>query len=233
MRGLLVRVGIDSSCGSWNGPVDSGTGKFVYVPIPENPKIIRAGHDRPYAAIQTALKQFHVGLPAYLRNGFMHLDPDFLELTYGDCHPRSLPLQSLHRGDFIAFYAGLRSIALDRELVYALIGFFSVAEVVRAGNVPRKRWGQNAHTRRLNAPDDTVVRAQPGTSGRLAHCIPIGEYRARAYRVRHDVLAAWGGLTVKDGYLQRSGRLPSFTKPEQFLKWFARQDVSLLRENNP
>jgi len=35
MKGVLVRVGIDSTCGYWNAPYDPKTGRFVYVPIPE------------------------------------------------------------------------------------------------------------------------------------------------------------------------------------------------------
>ena len=38
MKGILVRVGIDSSYGHWNAPVDPNTLNYVYVPIPENPK---------------------------------------------------------------------------------------------------------------------------------------------------------------------------------------------------
>ena len=35
MKGLLVRVAADTTevGGGWNGPVDSKTGEFVYVPI--------------------------------------------------------------------------------------------------------------------------------------------------------------------------------------------------------
>jgi len=36
MKALLVRVGVDSSCGNWNGLADSRNDEFVYVPIPES-----------------------------------------------------------------------------------------------------------------------------------------------------------------------------------------------------
>jgi hypothetical protein len=35
MKGVLVRIGIDSTCGGWNAPLDPRTGRFAYVPIPE------------------------------------------------------------------------------------------------------------------------------------------------------------------------------------------------------
>ena len=63
--------------------------------------------------------------------------------------------------------------------------------------------------------------------------VPIGEYRDGAYRVRRDLLKAWGGLTVNNGYIQRSGTLSSFLHPEKFCNWFTRQHVELIAENNP
>ncbi len=43
MTGLLVRIGADLSKvgGGFNGPVDSETGEFVYVPIREDRKGMR------------------------------------------------------------------------------------------------------------------------------------------------------------------------------------------------
>jgi hypothetical protein len=162
----------------------------------------------------------------------MHLDPDFRHLTYGDRHPRDIPVSKLQPGDFIVFYAGMRSVRPeDRALVYAIVGFYRVREVVKAGTVPEKQWHENAHTRRDGSQDDLVVRAKPGRSGRLERCIPIGEYRSSAYRVREDLLEAWGGISARDGYLQRSGRLPGFLEPERFMRWFRRQHPIFLREN--
>ena len=44
-RGFLLRVGIDSDYGGWNGPVDPETGDFVYVPIPEDARVVK---DHPW-----------------------------------------------------------------------------------------------------------------------------------------------------------------------------------------
>lgn len=234
MKGLLVRVGIDATAGGWNGPVDPATGSFVYVPIPETQEYIRLGLGLPYKEIIPALSRMKEQLPRHLQGRFMHLDPDFAELTYGDCHPRSLPIIGLTRGDFLVFYASLRSITnVQQGLLYAIIGFFLIEEVVSADEIPRDRWHQNAHTRRTLNQSDTVVRAQRGKSGRLTHCISIGEYRQRAYRVRRDILTAWGGLSVTDGFIQRSARLPFFKNPYAFLKWFESQKPELLERNNP
>lgn len=61
---------------------------------------------------------------------------------------------------------------------------------------------------------------------------PIGDYRDKAYRVWPDLLADWGGLSVKDGYLQRSARLPRFLDPERFQSWFKSKNTTLLQKNN-
>ena len=100
-------------------------------------------------------------------------------------------------------------------------------------SVPRPRWHEKAHTRRQPPSGDIVVRARSGFSGRLRRCIPIGEFRARAYRVRRDLLREWGDLDVKDGYIQRSARLPEFRDAARFYRWFLPQRPALVAENNP
>ncbi|HEY5042255.1 MAG TPA: hypothetical protein VIK53_09650 [Verrucomicrobiae bacterium] len=83
MKALLVRVGVDSSCGNWNGLADSRTDEFVYVPIPES----QENHSqlvRYYNEFESSVKKFGSQLPAWLEKERMHLDPDFSTLTYGD-----------------------------------------------------------------------------------------------------------------------------------------------------
>jgi hypothetical protein len=109
-----------------------------------------------------------------------------------------------------------------------------VDAVVSVADIPEGRWSENAHTRKArHASGDIVVRARPGVSGRLQRCIPIGEHRDRAYRVRRDVLEAWGGLSVEDGYIQRSARPPTFVNPRRFYDWFQHKDIPLAAANNP
>lgn len=245
MKAILVRVGIDQTYGGWNAPVDVNSGEFVYVPIPE----FGAQHDdcrRSYDELVPVLEQFaashgldqqnDLGFPQHLGRTRMHLDPDFQYLTYGDDGDRrGSGLRKLSKGDLVVFYAGLRPIESRQDrLCYALIGLLVVEEMVEARLVPKLRWDENAHTRRVECgAGDIIVRGQPAQSGRLAKCIPIGEFRNKAYRVRREFLNAWGGLTVKDGFLQRSARPPLFLKPERFHEWFLRHEIPLLRQQNP
>lgn len=236
MKGLLVRVGADQSEGGgfWNGPVDSQDGQFVYVSIPES-RPVRADLNKPYAALRTTLDAFGHPLPGHLAGRDMHLDPDFDHLAYGDQGRKGKQLlATIGTGDLLVFYAGLRDVHSRHGLVYALIGLFVVDGIVLARDVPEERRHENAHTRRVleAGADDVIVRGRPEVSGRLQRCIPIGDYRDRAYRVWPHVLKEWGGLSVRGGYLQRSARLPEFLHASRFQDWFRAQGVGLVQRNN-
>lgn len=245
MKAILVRVGIDQAYGSWNAPAEPNYGRFVYTPIPES----RPQHHKcqtSYSQLLPHLREFaaeyyldlsnDLGFPKDIEVRRTHLDPDFERLTYGDAgDARGSQIREMSNGDLVVFYAGLKPLGQPKSrLIYALIGLFKIDEVVKASDIPQKRWNQNAHTRRNPCDDsDIIVRALPGHSGRLARYLPIGEFRNRAYRVTHEILDAWGGLTVKDGFIQRSARPPLFPNPNKFYRWFQQQNVPLIQENNP
>ena len=236
MNALLVRVGADQSTGggNWNGIVDSSSRQFAYVAIPET-KNVHPGMQRPYSALVPILQRFGVTLPGHLARQHMHLDPDFEHLTYGDHRERAKQIRThLSKGDVIVFYAGLRDISrASAGLMYAIIGLLEVGGFEAATDVVAAERDQNAHSRRVHPGEsDLIVRGCIRTSGRLQTCVPIGEYRDRAYRVRSDLLATWGGLSVRDGYLQRSARLPRFLDAPRFMRWFRAQRQDLIQANN-
>lgn len=243
MRAALVRVGVDQAFGAWNSPVDPTTFEFIYVPIPDN-VTFEPGLATPYSELQCVIAAFVADrdcgakvpvLPVDLTQRNMHLDPDFSNLTYGDNgQRRGRGIAEFESGDLVVFYAGLRPCRpCEHRLIYAIIGLYRVAEVVRLRDVPKDRWAENAHTRRLERkPDDVIVRAQRVGSGRLRRCIPIGEWRSGAYRVRQDLLETWGGLSCRDGFIQRSAVPPMLKEPVRFLRWFEMQGGELLASNN-
>lgn len=245
MRGYLVRIGIDQEYGRWNAPVDPETGEFVYLPITDGPaKQYSPELKRSYREFLRPLELFsakypqcnpkQVTLPSELLSSNLHLDPDFEYLTYGDNGDRrGSGIATLQRGDVVVFYSGLRSIVQQPRLIYALIGIVVIDEVVFANSVEPSRRKENAHTRWTSISSvDIVVRGQQHLSGRFDRCIPIGEWRDRAYRVRKDLEEMWGGLSVANGYIQRSAVPPSFQSAERFYKWFRKQNVTLLERNN-
>lgn len=240
MRVILVRVGIDQSCGRWNAPCNPHNRDFVYVPIPEIGCANVRGLEKRYTGeVVPALRSFcerngcEVSLPRHLRRARMHLDPDFGHLTYGDTAFRGRRLARFAEDDVVIFYAGLRSVT-DNELVYALIGKLVVREVVRVGDVTDPgRLDENAHTRRLRPePTDVVVRGKRNGSGRFTRYIPVGERRDAAYRVERKLLAQWGDLSARDGYIQRSANPPLLCRPARFLAWLQRQEPQVIQANN-
>ena len=238
--GLLIRIGIDATSGGWNSPCCLRG--FCYVPMGSSDDLTE-NYDPEYRPYQRAVSALvPASAPAYIRwprrlprRG--HFDPDFDQLTYGDAAQRAASIRSvLSDSDerFIVFYAGLRSIHTGK-LVYSIIGFYVIDRIVAGPNVPRHEWHRNAHTRGGGCSDEgtVVLFARRGASGRLLHHIPIGSYRRRAYRVTGELLDEWGGLGVKDGYIQRSVFLPRFLDGERFLRWFWRQKPTLIPKNNP
>ncbi len=173
MRGFLVRVGIDSTSGKWNAPVDEKK-RFIFVPIPDCPynptgEYIEGGK-RTYDEVLCVLNQFkteynghsvgskYFELPAKLRKAAMHLDPDFLYMTYGDSGSRGKPLKDLNKGDFVVFYSSLRSIQTGK-LVYALIGMLMLERKPICETQIEEQKLRNAHSRwfSLAAEDDDVI----------------------------------------------------------------------------
>jgi Nucleotide modification associated domain 3 len=245
VKAILVRIGVDQTFGAWNAPVDAD-GRFVYVPIPEKRgTLFHPGLERRYGEVLPALETFcgtnrrdlfgDLRFPRTLLQHAMHLDPDFETLTYGDDGARrGAGIREMIEGDLLVFYGGLRPIHdCEHRLIYALLGLYVVEDVASVASVPADRWHENAHVRKATRrATDIVVRAKPRLSGRFEQCIPIGEWRDGAYRVRNDVLSAWGGLSVRDGYIQRSAAPPRFHKPARFLKWLQKQAVRLIAANN-
>lgn len=239
-RGLLVRVGIDASFGGWNAPVYGSSGEFVYVPIPE-PLRARKGMARKYAELKTCLKSFGAPLPAHLNRSRMHLDPDFEHLSYGDLGRKGQRISRLKRDDLIVFYAGLRNLEADNQLVYAIIGFYVVDRIQSIHELDASQYHQNAHSRcQFQAhADDIIVFAKPKLSGRLTTCLSIGSRRAArnrpegapVYRVLPELLEEWGGLSNNDGYLQRSAVPPALNDVDAFERWFHAQQPELQASN--
>lgn len=238
-KGLLVRVGIDQTFGEYNAPINPITNDYIYMPIPQDGADFLSGMDTTYEDLvphfESWCQKNDVTLKFPLKNNrHCHLDPDFNFSTYGDqATGRGLRVGDLNEGDFIAFFASFKPITkCDHKLIYALYGIMVVDKVMKVANVPEKEFHKNAHTRiKAMNKDHWVVFANSSLSGRFNKAIPIGEFRNGSYRVLNEVLDAWGGIDVKDGFIQRSVCPPWFTKPEQFLTWLESKQVMLINSN--
>lgn len=235
-----MRVGIDKTFGQYNAPINPDTNDYLYIPIPESRHAFQVGMQTSYRSIVHSFdawsKQNSVteSFPKHLIDLNCHLDPDFSSLTYGDQGTgRGNRVRELNPGDFIAFFASFKPIApCEHRLVYALFGILVVDKVVRVADLPTEQHHLNAHTRIIDRNDEhLVVFGQLGRSGRFGNAIPIGEFRNGAYRVTDGMLEAWGGLGVKDGFIQRSANPPWFENPAQFISWLNKQHPALHNTN--
>jgi len=145
MKGLLVRVGIDSADGGWNAPMRLASGEFAYVTITDA-RPLRSGMVRRYDEFVPAVARFGEQLPKELLGTPTHLDPDFDQLPYGDQGQRGRRITTLvAAGNLLAFFTGLRRVdGPVRPLIYALIGLYVIKEIVAASSVPQARWNENA-----------------------------------------------------------------------------------------
>ncbi len=240
MKGCLVRVGIDQTCGGFNSPVDIDSGDYLYIPIPQGETECRAGLETPYGTVRPYLEAWNarhgttVSLPEELFSGNMHLDPDFESLTYGDQRTgRGVNLSKLDKGDFLAFYASFRDIN-ENKLIYAIFGIYFIKELLSVSDIKKINdemiFSSNAHLRLLSPREsDIIFFAEDQRSGRFSKIIPIGgKSNDGFYRVEQDILEEWGGINVKDGYIQRSVNPPFFTDAEKFIYWLYKK----LEQNN-
>ncbi len=186
-KAILIRVGADSTDGggNWRGPVDTESGRFAYIPIPENKVAFHPGCERRFDEVADPLMDFlseHSAPIGFWRRRIdaklgqpMHLDPDYEHLTYGDVGDvRGRDLRDFEPDDLIVFYSGLQPMRDADELVYAVVGVFVVDEIVLAPTVVDSRRGENAHTRKKDrAPRDIVVRAHAGQTRNTSAICPI------------------------------------------------------------
>ncbi len=238
MKGVLLRVGCDTTPkgGNWNAPVDVRSFDYVYVPIAGNEsRYQHLGNCPTYGSLSSALARLGVGLPPHLTpDTKLHLDPDFSSLTFGEPYQdksgklssRGETLDQLGPGDFIAFFAGFQPLGAiwQSPLAYCLFGLLSVQAKTFVRDLSAEKRRVCAHGRRKGADSDLVIWGNSNTSGRFQKAIPIANYRDGAYRLTRELLLEWGDLSVKDGYIQRSARPPFFLDPKKFLSWLSLQE---------
>jgi hypothetical protein len=111
VTGLLIRIGIDGTPQyvGWKAPVDMETRRFIFVPIKDAPynndDYIEGGRRIYGEEVLPELRNFAIdcgspknpcfSLPTRLQQQPMHLDPDFLQSTYGDDAIRGRKLEKI------------------------------------------------------------------------------------------------------------------------------------------
>lgn len=150
---VLLRIGVDSGAGGIQSPLhDDGT--FDLICIPSS----RPGESYTYGTLRDrAGRPLTRYIGDRLLNQFVHLDPDFATMTYGDPNANKRGLLRLRPGDYLVFTCGLQRWsdsagwdAKDRPGIY-IAGYFVVDAVGTASDLGDEMvhatFAQNAHVR--------------------------------------------------------------------------------------
>jgi len=214
-RSVAINVGANTGLPGFRGPIRPD-GSFAYVPIPE-----REPTAEPVPTYGDLAPDLEAEIPDAHHGTPVHVDPAFEEYprceryVYGDEHGvKARPLSALDPGDYLLFYATLRTEGtadwLPPEWGAFLIGEFRVARAVTGaeyadlGPDARAAFAGNAHLRRAD-PAPAVLVAGDGAS--------------RLYDRAVALSAAGAGATangVVTGLSADSGRGPWWRRPLRF-----------------
>lgn len=175
---VLLRVGIDSGSGGIQGPLFKD-GSFEYICIPDKKGVsvhtygsLLGRNGTPHSDYFPVRKRREVA------KQHVHLDPEFETFTYGDPTTPKRSLQTLEKGDYLIFYAGLQGWEKDSgwsqgtpPALY-IIGYFVVEMAGMAEDFSkaalRGEFGQNFHVRypsvfKLQRDQLVLVKGGPGS----------------------------------------------------------------------
>ena len=225
-KAMLLRVGIDKSSDGILGPIFSD-GSFEYIPLSEkdeNSIEKRTYHD----LIGFNNDQISKYLPEQVAIRRVHMDPEFINFTYGDEGKKATYLRKLNNNDLVVFYAGLKPYKTDKypEALY-IIGYFTISNIIDFKNmknenynikVIRKQYPHNSHPKRSNTKDMVLVVGDPEKSKLLEKAIQISQKKLNKIgRNYHAVSPEMENLLGIKGSIQRSIP-PRFISDENKIK---------------
>ncbi len=153
MKGLLLRVGIDTGSGGGAAPIFEDN-SFEFIPIPE---ILVTSEERVYVNMVGRNGHKIVDLvPKKIMYAHPHYDPEFETFTYGDpTKTKRSQLAALESGDLLIFYAGLEREGSEEKSRLYVIGYFNIEEVHDFKNIQPPNYDSvfrmmpnNAHSKR-------------------------------------------------------------------------------------
>lgn len=210
---MLLRVGIDKSSDGVLGPIFYD-GSFEYIPLSE--KDDKTIETKKYNEI-VGLKGYPLSayLPEKIANRKVHMDPEFIDYTYGDEGKKALYLRKLNKNDLLVFYAGLTPHNTDKypESLY-IIGYITIKHIIVSENYKsdqdrikllREKYPHNSHPKRCNTRDMVLVAGNPRKSKLLEKAILISQKKLNKIgRTYHAVSPEMEKLLGIKGSIQRS-----------------------------
>ncbi len=210
MKAMLLRVGMDKGTDGALAPLfDDGT--FLYVPPSE------WSATRETRTYHTMVGwngcPLAVYLPPRVGDRTPHEDPEFMTCTYGDASAKRRYLLRLHKGDLLAFYAGLQPVHERHEAGLYLIGYLTVECAIDFNSLNAmqiaqcfERYPNNAHTKLRATADNLVIIVGDCTrSGLLRKAVHISEGRVmKNGRVGQALSQKCEQLLGVRGFIERS-----------------------------
>lgn len=223
---MLLRVGIDKSSDGVLGPIFFD-GSFEYIPLSE--KDDKTIEKRTYEdLVGLRGNQLSKYLPGNVAIRRVHMDPEFINFTYGDEGRKAVYLRKLNNDDLLVFYAGLKPYQEDKhpEALY-IIGYFTIRDVIDFKNnkneiytikAIREQYPYNSHPKRSDTKDMVMVVGNPEKSKLLDNAIQISQKKLNKIgRNYHAVSPEMEKLLGIEGSIQRSIP-PRFISDEDKLK---------------
>ncbi|HHT18631.1 MAG TPA: hypothetical protein GXZ72_03630 [Methanobacterium sp.] len=210
---MLLRVGIDKSSDGVLSPIFSD-GTFEYIPLSE--KDDQTIENRTYYdIIGIKGKKLSIYLPKKIATRKVHMDPEFINFTYGDEGKKATYLRKLNHNDILVFYAGLKPYEENEypEALY-IIGYFTIKDIIDfknnkdeidSINTIRTKFSHNSHPKRFNTNDLVFVVGDPEKSKLLDRPIQISQKKLNKIgRNYHAVSPEMEVLLGIEGSIQRS-----------------------------
>jgi len=181
---MLLRVGMDRGTDGALAPLFSD-GSFVHIPPSEwNPA---TREQRTYlTTIGWNGCPLATYLPKRVGTRVLHDDPEFVTCTYGDASAKRRYILRLHKGDLLAFYAGLQPFHTQRYVTALyIIGYFTIERIIDFNGLSpseieecHRCYPHNAHMKQSAPMTDLVlVVGDSARSTMLDKAVRISEAR--------------------------------------------------------
>lgn len=215
MKGILLRVGIDTGAGGCTAPIFEDN-SFEFIPIPE----FRAtSEERLYVNMVGRVgKKITDFVPKKIKYSHPHYDPEFETFTYGDpTKTKRNQLSKLSPGDLLIFYAGLKRIGSKDKPRLFVIGYFDIEDVYDFKKIQTSNYDSvfkgipnNAHSKiyfglkklKVAFSDNelVIVRGKSKSSKFLTKALPLGDENNMILQELEAILGYKGSLQRAVGH---------------------------------
>lgn len=215
MKGLLLRVGIDTGSGGCLAPIFVD-GSFEFIPIPETRV---TSEKKVYANMKgRSGRPITDFIPKKIKYSQPHFDPEFNTYTYGDpTRTKRNQLSKLNPGDLLIFYAGLKPADRKEKPRLYVIGYFDILEIYDFQKISKldypsvfKKLKNNAHAKRYFKMKEmnieflesnlVIAKGNPKRSKLIAKALQLGDSNGNMLKELLQIFGYKGSLVRAVGH---------------------------------